>query len=168
MGVKGDVSTLDTLMFNGQPIIPQVAINGYSYNKRSGIVASNVAGGATRQRKKYYGSVYVADVTFYCETLIIFDYINMFLQRNEGKYFICNLMADRPIVEPYVVQAVDVWKVSDVNSHDITVSTVLEIIPARNKELDELLVPLYSKYYGSDISNIIFSLHELLKEIEKI
>ena len=79
MATKGDITGLDTLQFGGKPMVPQVAIGGFSRVKRSGVINSDTSGGATRQRKKYFGTVHVAEVTFYLETAQQQDYFEIFV-----------------------------------------------------------------------------------------
>ncbi len=143
MATKGDISDLDQLIFGGKPIVPQVAIGGYSRTKNSGVIRSDTTGGATRQRKKYFGNVHVAEVTFYLETPAQQDFIEMFVNRNEGKKWICNLAADRPIVEPYVVQTVSEWSHNEINSKDANMSITLEIFSVRDPALDDFMFTLY-------------------------
>lgn len=161
MAVKGDVSDLDVLVYGGKPIVPQVAIGGYSFNRRNGTVPSDVAGGATRQRKKYYGMPYQAGVTFYAETPSELDFLLAFMRRNEGKYFICHLIAERPIVEPYVVQVLGDWTFNDVDSKDSTMAVQLEIISARDDCMDEFLYTV-GTCWGNDICNNLVGLSAII------
>lgn len=162
MAVKGDVSDLDVLTYGGKPLIPQVAMGGYSFTRRSGVVVSEVTGGATRQRKKYHGMPYVAGVTFYAETPAALDFLLAFMRRNEGKYFICNLIAERPVVEPYVVQVLGDWSFNDVNAKDCTLSVQLEIISARDDCMDEFVYTVGS-CWGDDFYKNITGLSEIVK-----
>lgn len=144
MTTKGDISDLDVLEFGGKFIVPLNA--GYSGGKTSGVVVSEQAGGANRIAKKYYGTTFQHKCSFFLETPFEQDYFRMFIEDNEGKRFICHLAADRPIVEPYVVQAIAEWDWSDITAISATVSTTLEIYSARDRELDALVKPLYQKY----------------------
>lgn len=148
MATKGDISTLDVLMYGNKPMIPLKS--GFSRQKDDGVVRDSVSGGATRQRMKFYGTTHTADVSFRCESKPQCDFFNMFIERNRGKYFICHLQADRPLIEPYVVQAIDIWKES---SFDIgsTFSTTLEIVSVRDLDLDNAFFPLY-QFYGDQLS----------------
>lgn len=143
MATKGDITGLPVLMFGGKPLVPQVAIGGFSRHRQSGIVVSNAAGGAGRVRKKYHGGTHMAEVTFYLETPQQQDYLELFFSRNEGTRFICHLAADRPIVEPYVVQVVSDVNYSDVNAKDSVASMTMEIFSARDADLDEFLIEMY-------------------------
>lgn len=143
MATKGDISGLDVLIFGGEPMIPQVAIGGFSRYKKSGVVRSDASGGASRQRRKYFGTTHIADVTFYLETPVEQDYFELFIERNQGKRFICHLQADRPIVEPYVVQVVSEVNFSEVTAKDSTVSMTMEIYSVRDKDLDDWLYQMY-------------------------
>ena len=98
MATKGNVSDLDVLIYGGKPLVPLVS--GFNRHRKSGVVRSNVSGGTTRQRKKYFNMPHVASVTFYLGSASAQDFIQSFINRNEGKKFICYLSADRPIVEP--------------------------------------------------------------------
>lgn len=162
MATKGDISDLKVLMFGGKPMIPQVAIGGFSRVKKSGVVSSDTAGGSTRQRKKYFGNVHVADVTFYLENAQQQDYMELFVNQNEGKKFICYLAADRPIIEPYVVQVVSEYQFGDVNSKDSTVSMTMEIFSVRDDLLDEFLLELYP-VLGPDLYPWLLGLHEIVE-----
>lgn len=162
MATKGDITGLDVLMFGGKPMVPQVAIGGYSRYKESGVSRSNASGGATRQRKKYFGTTHIAEVTFYLESAEQQDFMELFTERNEGKKFICHLTADRPIVEPYVVQAISDFRYSDVTAKDAAVSVTLEIFSARDKELDDWLYSMYPSV-GSDLSALLTGLHEIVE-----
>lgn len=164
MATKGDISDLKVLMFGGKPMVPQVAIGGFSRTKKSGVINSDTMGGATRQRKKYYGNVHVADVTFYLEDAQQQDYMELFINQNEGKRFICYLAADRPVVEPYVVQVVSDYQFSDVNAKDATVAMTMEIFSVRDDLLDEFLMDLYS-VIGSGLNSWLLGLREIVEEM---
>lgn len=139
--IKGDVSDLDVLTFGGKPMIPLVS--GFSRKRRSGVVTNSVQAGLTRQRKKFYGNVYEAQATFYLPTQAAQDFIKTFFARNEGKRFICNLSADRPIVEPYVVQVIGDWEDANVTSLDAMLNVTLEIVSVRCPGLDDFLFTMY-------------------------
>lgn len=141
MATKGDVSDLDILTYGGQPMVPLV--EGFSRTRSGGVVRSDVSGGASRQRKKYYGTTHIAQATFYLRSAQQMDYIQMFINRNEGKRWICHLAADRPLVEPYVVQATTDWNHTEVNALRGTVTVELEIFSARDECLDEFLFTVY-------------------------
>lgn len=143
MATKGDISGLDVLIFGGEPMIPQVAIGGFSRYKKSGVVRSDASGGASRQRRKYFGTTHIADVTFYLENQAEQDFFEMFIERNQGKRFICHLQADRPIVEPYVVQVISEVNFSEVTAIHSTASMTMEIYSVRDREADDLLFNLY-------------------------
>lgn len=162
MATKGDISGLSVLKFGNEYLVPQVAQGSFERYRKSGVVRSEAAGGATRQRKKYYGNVHVADVTFYLETAQHQDFMEMFINRNEGKRFICHLSADRPIVEPYVVQIVSECNFSDVDAKDAIVSMTLEIFSARDTVLDDYLYEMYS-LYGSDYAYTINGYREIVE-----
>ena len=78
------------------------------------------------------------------------DYIRLFINNNEGKRWICHLSADRPLVEPYVVQALTDWNHVEVNALRGTVTVQLEIFSARNPCADEFLSAVYP-CIGDDI-----------------
>lgn len=162
MATKGDVSNLDTLIFGGEPMIPLVS--GFSRSRKVGVVSSEVAGGTTRQRKKYFNQPHVANATFYLETAQQQDFIQLFFERNEGKYFICHLSADRPIVEPYVVQVLGEWDNSYVSMVDGTLSVTLEIVSARDTALDEFLWSVYP-IIGSEVAGVLSGFKSLVKAI---
>ena len=152
MATKGDISTLDVLMFGGKPLVPLVS--GFSRRRTSGVVNSDVAGGRTRQRKKFYGNAYTAQATFRLRTPQMQDFIKTFFERNEGKSFICNLSADRPIVEPYVVRVLGDWEDAYVSAIDADLTVTLEIDSVRCPELDDLLFTLY-QCRGNDVYKIM-------------
>ena len=158
MATKGDISTLDVLMYGNKPMVP--LMSGYSRYKSDGVVRDTVSGGATRQRVKFYGTTHTADVSFRCETFAQRDFFNMFTERNRGRYFVCHLTADRPLIEPYVVQALDNWKESAFDNGSVF-STTLEIISVRDTQLDTLMFPLYYTY--GDRIMYALSLYDLTK-----
>lgn len=162
MATKGDISDLKVLMFGGKPMVPQVAIGGFSRTKNTGVVNSDTSGGATRQRKKYFGNVHVAEVTFYLETAQQQDYMELFVNQNEGKRFICYLAADRPIVEPYVVQVISQYQYADINAKDSGVSMTMEIFSVRDTYLDEFLLDMYPAL-GSDFYPWLLGLHDIVE-----
>jgi len=154
MATKGDITGLAVLMFGGVPMIPQVANGGFSRYRKSGVISSDASGGAGRQRKKYFGNTHIAEVNFYLETAQQQDFMELFFNRNEGKRFICHLAADRPIVEPYVVQAISDARYSEVNAKESLCSVTLEIFSARDADLDEFLTEMYP-VFGSDLYDIL-------------
>jgi len=162
MATKGDITGLAVLMFGGVPMVPQVAIGGYSRYRKSGVVTSDASGGASRQRKKYYGNTHVAEVTFYLETAQQQDFMELFFRRNEGKRFICHLAADRPIVEPYVVQMIGDANYSEVNAKDSVCSVTLEIFSARDADLDEFLAETYP-VLGSELQDVLLGFHPIVE-----
>jgi hypothetical protein len=164
MATTGDITGLDVLVYGGKNIVPQVAQGGYSRQRQSGVVGSEISGGATRQRKKYYGGTHIAEAAFYLETAQQQDYFELFVLRNEGKKFICHLAADRPIVEPYVVQFVGDVQFTEVNAKDSIASVTLEIFMARDPVLDSFLYELYP-VWGDDMLYVLRSLREIVEAI---
>jgi len=146
--LKGDTSDLDTLMYGGKPLIPLVS--GFSRKRRSGVVRNSVQAGLSRQRKKFYGNVYEAQATFRLGSPGMQDYLKAFFSRNEGKRFICHLSADRPIVEPYVVQVIGDWEDANVTALDANLNVTLEIVSVRCQGLDDALFAMYG-CYGDDM-----------------
>lgn len=161
MATKGDISDLDELIFGGKPIVPQVAIGGYSMYKRTGVTQNDVAGGATRQRRRFHGTPIVASATFFLETPEMQDFIRVFIERNIGKYFVCHTEADRKIVEPYVVQVLGDWDESDINAVDSTVTVTMEIISVRDPDLDDSLYVLYTGV--ENVEGSLLSLEHLVE-----
>lgn len=162
MATKGDISDLDVLKFGGKPLVPLVS--GFNRIRRSGVIRSDVAGGTTRQRKKYFNMPHVADVTFYLRSTAAQDYIQLFINKNEGKKFICHLAADRPIVEPYVVQAVNEWQHVEVSAVDGTVTCQFEIFSVRDECLDQFMFDLYP-CMGDDLYCIINGMGEIVERM---
>lgn len=160
MGTKGDISDLDVLMFGCKPKVPLVS--GFNRSRRSGVALSDVAGGASRQRKRYFGTVHDATANFYLRSAAEQDFIQSFINRNEGKKFICYLAADRPIVEPYVVQAIGDWSHVEVNKVEGTVSIQLEIFSTKEPCLDEFLYVFYSGA-GDDLYDILNGFEEIIE-----
>lgn len=152
MATKGDISGLDVLMYGGVPLIP--LLNSYSGHRKSGLVQSNTLGGATKQRKKFYGTTYTYDASFFLQSNQMQDYIKSFFELNEGKKFICHLKADRPVVEPYVVQVTSDWEDPYCSEIDGKLTVTLEIFQARDRDLDVLLNYMYANV--GDGTNIWF------------
>lgn len=165
MATKGDISDLEVLKFGGKPIVPQVAQGGFERTRNSGVVFSNTGGGASRQRKKYFNNTHIAEVTFYLETAQQQDYMELFTVMNEGKKFICYLSADRPVVEPYVVQIISDVNFSDTNAKDSLVSMTLEIFPARDPVLDEFLYDFYQNF--SDLNSYLNGFEQIVRNMPK-
>ena len=164
MATKGDVSVLDELVFGGNPLVPLVS--GFSRFRRSGVVRSDVSGGTTRQRKKYFNMPHIADVTFYLRSPMMQDFIQSFINRNEGKKFICHLSADRPIVEPYVCQTTSDWQHPQVNAIQGTVTCQFEIFSTSEACLDQFVYDYYS-CMGDELPGIIRGLSEIVSRIPK-
>ncbi len=160
MGTKGDISTLDVLSYGGKPIVPLV--ESYSGSRQSGLIQSDVSGGASRQRKKFYNTTYLYSAMFYLETPQQQDFIKMFFNDNEGKKFICHLAADRPIVEPYVVQVVSDWNDSERNAIDGKLSVTIEVFSVRDACLDNLVKGLYS-CIGDETAPMVRGISQLAK-----
>lgn len=152
MATKGDISDLDELKFGGEYLVP--LLNGFSRRRTSGIVQSDVRGGQTRQRKKFYNQSYTADATYRLDTPAHQDFIKVFFERNEGKQFVAYLRADRPILEPYVVQVVSNWEDDYVSAADATMTVTLEIFSARCVELDDFIFPMYQEL-GVDLYDVL-------------
>lgn len=140
MATKGDVSDLEVLMFGGKPFIPLQ--NTYSVTNPNGVIQTQLSGGASRQRKKFYNGTYIIPVTYELDQAGL-DFMQLFFGRNEGKKFIAHLAADRPIVEPYVVQVVGDWSYPDYVGFRGQLSVEYEVYSARDKCLDDLLSQLY-------------------------
>ncbi len=162
MATKGDVSDLDELIFGGDALVPLVS--GFNRFRRSGVVQSNVSGGTTRQRKKYFNMPHVADVTFYLRSPMMQDFIQSFINRNEGKKFICHLSADRPIVEPYVCQSITEWQHVEVNAIEGTVTCQFEIFSTSEVCLDEFVYNSYA-CMGEDMHCIISGMSEIVERM---
>ncbi|EGQ7677959.1 hypothetical protein MW334_003527 [Vibrio parahaemolyticus] len=152
MATKGDVSGLDVLMFGGEPLIPM--LSGLRTSRRSGVVQSESSGGMVRQRKKYYGNSYVAEATFMLKNLMVQDYMKSFSRKNEGKKFICYLRADRPLIEPYVVQVTSEWPDQLVSKKSASVTVTLEIDSVNCSNLDDILMALY-QCLGNDTAEVL-------------
>ncbi|HFU0228944.1 TPA: hypothetical protein ACGTRQ_003542 [Vibrio parahaemolyticus] len=152
MATKGDVSGLDVLMFGGEPLIPM--LSGLRTSRRSGVVQSESSGGMVRQRKKYYGNSYVAEATFMLKNLMAQDYMKSFSRKNEGKKFICYLRADRPLIEPYVVQVTSEWPDQLVSKKSASVTVTLEIDSVNCSKLDDILMALY-QCLGNDTAEVL-------------
>tara|TARA_R110002020_G_scaffold67718_4_gene177636 strand:- start:6726 stop:7208 length:483 start_codon:yes stop_codon:yes gene_type:complete len=159
MATKGDISDLDVLSYGGVNIVPQ--LSGYSHSQISGAVSSSVAGGTTRQRKKYFNQPHRAAASFFFDNVAMQDYAYYFFNKNEGKYFICHLMADRPIVEPYVVQVIGSASKDYSSQHDGLISVELEIVSARDKCLDDWII--IASCYGKP--NMPCDVHQVIMEL---
>ncbi len=162
MATKGDISTLDVLMFGGKNMVPTTS--GFSGGRKSGVLQSDVPGGSSRQRKKYYNTTFLYSASFFLETPQEQDYVKLFFERNEGKKFICHLAADRPVVEPYVVQVVSDWNDSERNAINGILSVTLEVFSVRDKCLDDLLNNLYP-CLGNDTSSVLRDISQLTKMV---
>ncbi len=162
MATKGDISGLDVLMYGGVPLIP--LLNSYSGHRKSGLVQSNTLGGATKQRKKFYGTTYTYDASFFLDNKLMQDYVKSFFELNEGKKFICHLKADRPIVEPYVVQVTSDWEDPYCSEVDGKLTVTLEIFQARDRGMDEFLNYLYSNL-GDETNQWVFDVSEIVLEL---
>jgi hypothetical protein len=162
MATKGDITDLAVLEYNGAPLVPLVS--GFTRTRHSGVVRSKAAGGSMRQRKKYYNMPHVADVSFYLGDPALQDFIQLFIGQNEGKKFICYLAADRPVVEPYVVQAIDEWHHSDVNAITGIVHCQFEIFSVRDVCLDEFLASIYP-CVGENLYCLLTGMDEIVKEM---
>lgn len=160
MATKGDISGLQVLSFGGKPIVPDV--EGYSGARRSGVLQSQAAGGATRQRKKYYGTVYEYNATFTLDDPQKQDYVKMFFEANVGKKFICHLAADRPLVEPYVVQVTSDWSDDYRSREDGLLSVTMEVFSVRDLILDNALLEYYGTM-GTSSGPVINNFNELVE-----
>lgn len=158
MAIKGDVTGLDVLMFGQKPLVP--LNSGFSRTRDSGVARSSSPGGASRLRKKYYGTTHLVNATFYLDSPAKQDFIQRFINRNEGKRFICHLAADRPIVEPYVVQAVSEWSHDDVSAIYGNVTVQLEVYSTSEPCLDEWFYNMY-QCYGDDLCREVNLLNDL-------
>lgn len=165
MATKGDVSGLEVLQFGGEPLIP--LLQPFTGSKQSGVIRSDSPGGASRQRKRYFGTTYLYEATFFLDDIQMQDYFRMFLQYNEGKRFICHLRADRPVVEPYVIQIVSEVSEDYSSQSDGQVSMTIEVYSARDPELDETLRYLYSEY-GGNIEPFILGIDDLVENHMKV
>lgn len=165
MALKGDTSDLDVLIFGGEPMIPLVS--GFSRSRRTGVIQSSAQGGATRQRKKFYNNVYDANLSFWLESQQQQDFIKMFFERNEGKKFICHLSADRPMVEPYVIQVITTWDDAEVTAVDGLTTFAVEIFSVRDICLDDFLFPMY-QCLGSDLYSVLNGMIDIVKKIPEV
>jgi hypothetical protein len=162
MATKGDVSDLDVLKYGGDPLVPLVS--GFSRVRRSGVVRSDISGGATRQRKKYFNMPHICTVEFYLRSVSAQDFIQSFINRNEGKKFICYLSADRPIVEPYVVQALSDWDHTEVSAIEGTVTCEFEVFSTSSDCLDEF-VYITNSCMGDDTYCIITGMEDITNKM---
>jgi len=161
MALKGDTSGLDELVYQGKPMTP--LLDGFSGARRSGVVRSELPGGLTRQRKKYYNQPIVKNASFFLEDCAQQDFFMMFALRNEGKPFICHLRSGRPIIEPHVVQVVSDWDESYASMVDGRFDVQLEIIEVRDTCLDEFLFPMY-QCLGSDMKAVLQGIIDIAKK----
>lgn len=162
MATKGDITDLDELIFGGNTLVPLVS--GFNRYRRSGVVQSDVSGGTVRQRKKYFNMPHIADVSFYLDSPGMQYYIQSFINKNEGKKFICHLSADRPIVEPYVCQAISDWQHNEVNALKSTVTCQFEIFSTSEPCLDDFIATSYS-CMGDDMYCVIKGMGEIVERM---
>lgn len=151
MATKGDISDLDHFQMNGKYFIPRVNMTS---KKVSGVVQSDSVGGTTRQRKKWFNTPYVQNVEFYFDNMYERDFARVFFERNEGKYFIGYTNAERPIVEPYVMQFVGEWNETKITGVYSTLKIDIEVVSARDPALDDSLFYVYQSF-GDDV-NLFF------------
>ncbi len=151
---------MEILEFEGEPIIPQVL--GFSRVRKSGVIQNEASAGTRRQRKKFFNMPHEAEVSFYLGSPAMIDYMQTFINLTEGDEFICYLAADRPIIEPYLVQAVSEWSFPEVNALESTVTCVLEILTERETFLDQFLSDFYTTR-GEDTTDILLGLTEIVE-----
>ena len=89
--------------------------------------------------------------------------MELFTVMNEGKRFICHLVADRPLVEPYVVQITSEVNYSEINAKESIATMTLEIFPARDPVLDEWLYDFYQNF--SDLNSYLNGFKQIVKAI---
>lgn len=164
MAIKGDVTGLDELIYQGEPMIPLVS--DFSGARRSGVIQSDMNGGRTRQRKKFYNNPLVKSVSFYLETTQQQDFFALFALRNEGKPFICHLRGSRPIVEPHVVQVISDWEETLATAVDGVYEMQMEIIDVRDECLDEFLFPMY-QCSGDNLYGVLSGIIDVAKGAPK-
>lgn len=165
MAVKGDVTGLDELIYQGEPMIPLV--DGFGGSRRSGVIQSSMNGGLTRQRKKYYNNPLVKSVSFYLETQQQQDFFSLFGFRNEGKPFICHVRGSRPIVEPHVVQIISDWEEVLATAVDGMYEMEMEIVDVRDPCLEEFLFPMY-QCAGDDLYSVLKGIIQVAEEVPKV
>lgn len=107
---------------------------------------------------------HIAEVNFYLQDAQLQDFFELFVVNNEGKRFICHLVADRALVEPYVVQIISEVNYSEVNAHDAIASMTLEIFSARDAVLDDFLLTMYD-LYGSDYATVLNLINDVQRAI---
>ena len=142
MATIGDISGLETLQYDNVPLEPLT--EGFVRRRKSGVIASGGDSGASVLRRKFFNTVHVLGVTYYLESRPQQDYIQAFINVTEGQKFIAYLTADRPILEPYVVQAVTDWEHSEVTYVDAKVSVTLEVFSTRNFATDQAIMNAYA------------------------
>lgn len=160
MGLKGDTTGLNVLLFGGKPMIP--LIKGNSRRMISGVVSSRFQGGATRQRVKYYNNNHIMEATFYLESPTQQAFMKLFENRNQGKHFICYLSADSADVEPYVVQVVSDWNYTENTIKDAYLNVTLEITPSRSFCYDNFIYDM-SVCTGSSLGCILLEMKSLVR-----
>lgn len=161
MATNGDISDLDTLLFGGKPLIPLRP--SYRLTNPNGVIQTQIAGGASRQRKKFFNGTYLVSSTYELDEFAL-DWIQVFFQKNEGKKFIAHLAADRPIVEPYVVQVVSEWQFPDYSGFRGQLTVEYEVFQARNQCLDNFLYEVYP-CWGSDIGCVLSGFGEIVERM---
>ena len=70
--------------------------------------------------------------------------------------------ADRPLIEPYVVQAVDEWSESSIDIEGSSISTTFEVVSVRDRDLDNAIFPLY-QFYGHELGYAVSLYYDLTK-----
>lgn len=160
MAIKGDITGLEVLEYGGAPLVP--LNNGYSRGPKSGVIQSDISGGLTKQNKRYYNQPYVVQASFYLGSPALVDFLNVFVNRNEGKKFICHLAADYAYVEPHVVQVISDWQQSDVDYFSSTVTLTLEVVSGRIACYDNFIYD-FNKCVGDETGCVLQSLETLVR-----
>lgn len=125
MAVTGDVSDLDTLMFGGEPMLPERG--SYSVKLQGGVVSSDFDAGLDKQDIQFLNSPYQVSCTYFALDGFKAAYVESFFNRQRGQKFIANLLIGTNDIEEFVVQLIGTPKMSQTgNNGEISVTYKVE------------------------------------------
>lgn len=128
MSLKGDTSDLDRLHYGGKPVLPER--DSYTVKLRGGVVASDVAGGLSRQLLQFTNAPYQVSVNYKGLDQAKASWLANFFDLRRGERFIATLLIGGTELEEFVVQQVggpSSWKTTGFNG---SLTVTLQVEPA--------------------------------------
>lgn len=143
------------------PFLPEKS--SYVYQKQSGVISTDIAGGLSRSRLDLVGTASLVNCQwiFTAEEYEYFQYFFRFIAKEASNSFICPLILDKRTQQDFICKfVVDSIELSQPSAFSFIVTASLEVEPLVYDEVDEFLafVAIRAEMEGSTVEDVLSDL----------